>query len=70
MTIRRVGEGAYFVPSYSVSTLVVFQEGFTNQGIALPEEIGWITGDPQILEGQPFADKPFEEISQAQNGLK
>ena len=33
MTIEKVADDAYFVPSYSVSTLAGYQEGVTNQGV-------------------------------------
>ena len=35
MDIRKVTEGAYFVPSYSVQTLVGFHPGIMNQGVAI-----------------------------------
>ena len=33
MTIEKLADGAYFVPSYSVSTLAGYQGGVTNQSV-------------------------------------
>ena len=35
MTIEKIAEGVYFVPSYSVSTLEGYQSGITNQGVSV-----------------------------------
>ena len=37
MEIRQVGEGAYFVPSYSEQTITAFQPTITNQTVTVKE---------------------------------
>ena len=37
MKIRQVGQGAYFVPSYSEQTITPFQPAITNQTVTVKE---------------------------------
>ena len=37
MKIRQVGQGAYFVPSYSEQTIIPFQPSITNQTVTIKE---------------------------------
>ena len=59
MRIKKVSEGAYFVPSYSVQTIVPFLPGITNQTITSeiePREN--IAGD----EENTFTKEDFEKV--------
>lgn len=63
MTIRKVAEGAYFVPSYSEDTIASFQSGMTNQGISvLSTEDDDSVETLEVLSGQgerPFSGQDF-----------
>ena len=39
MTIEKIADGAYFVTSYSVSTLEGYQGGVTNQGVSVSDHV-------------------------------
>lgn len=64
MTIRRIAEDAYFVPSYSDSTLVHFQFEGTIQGISVgdsePDGIAEIGEVPLEQEQEPFSEQDFD----------
>ena len=66
MTIQRVGDGAYFVPAYSVSTITEYRGGVTNQGVVVAEDldiVGRVEDPPsfQVLEPEPMELTPTQE---------
>ncbi|HUV56003.1 MAG TPA: hypothetical protein VMV84_02100 [Dehalococcoidales bacterium] len=55
MKIRQVGQGAYFVPSYSEQTIIHFQPSITNQTVTTKEFEEDII--PVTLEGEDIFTK-------------
>ena len=60
MTIEKIADGAYFVPSYSVSTLAGYQGGVTNQGVAV---VGHVEIPGEIRQQTPVQDGRLEITS-------
>ena len=60
MTIEKIASGAYFVPSYSVSTLAGYQGGGTNQGVSVSDHVetpGEISEQPLDHNNLPLNDE-------------
>ena len=71
MTIEKIAEGAYFIPSYSVTTLAGYQGGVTNQGVSVSDYLqtpGETSERPPDQENQLFDDMKPEEVWQAAYG--
>jgi hypothetical protein len=62
MAIRKINEGAYFVPSYSEQTIVSYQPSIANQTIITPieneEEI--VIPTLELTEEDNFTKEDFE----------
>ena len=60
MTIRKIAEGAFFVPSYSEQTVVPFQPSITNQTITA-RDIGdeTVVQSIEVGEGDTFTKGEF-----------
>lgn len=60
MSIQKIAEGAYFVPSYSEQTIAWSPFGYSIQGLIfeeMPEE-----AEPLVVEQeQPFTKDDFEQ---------
>jgi len=60
MKIRQVGQGAYFVPSYSEQTIIPFQPSITNQTVTT-KEFEEDTIQTDIENGDVFTKQDFEK---------
>ncbi len=58
MTIQKIAEGAYFLPSYSEQTIAWSPFGYTIQGLAFDETSEDI--EPVQAEHHPFTKDDFD----------
>lgn len=61
MGVQKIAEGAYFVPSYSVQTIVWSPVGYTIQGVTFEEVPNDVDAIPYDEQGQPFTKDDFEQ---------